>query len=187
MTVAVANPNPMLTVSVAEVDLKFMWDLISRIKVGESGHVYVVDTEGRLIADPDITSVLRNTNLSRLVHVHAAEAARTGEAASWTPDKIVTDGNGRSVLAAYAPVEPAGWFVFVELPVAEAFAPVYARIWRAILLLAMCAGIALIVGLFLTRKIIRPMGGYRNSQQTYPRPRTIVCVSITRVATRLGN
>ena len=65
-------------VSVAEVNLKFIWDVVSQIKVGERGQAYVVDAQGRLIAHPDISLVLRNTDLSGLAQVQAARAAGVG-------------------------------------------------------------------------------------------------------------
>ena len=37
--------------------------MISQIKVGQRGHAYVVGSQGRLIAHPDISLVLRNTDL----------------------------------------------------------------------------------------------------------------------------
>ena len=33
-------------VSIAEVNVKLIWDVISQIKVGEHGQAYVVDKEG---------------------------------------------------------------------------------------------------------------------------------------------
>ena len=60
---------------VAEVNLKLIWDVVSQIKVGEQGNAYVVDAQGRLIAHPDISLVLRNTDLTRLAQVKAARAA----------------------------------------------------------------------------------------------------------------
>ncbi len=51
-------------VSVAEVNLKLFWDVISQIKVGEPGRAYAVDDEGRLIAHPAISLVLRNTDMT---------------------------------------------------------------------------------------------------------------------------
>ena len=50
--------------TVAEVNLKFIWDVVSRIKIGDKGKAYVVDGNGFLVADPDIGLVLRKTNLS---------------------------------------------------------------------------------------------------------------------------
>src|SRR6516225_2803856 len=66
MTLALAGIRRDAGVSVAEVNLKLIWDVISQIKVGEHGQAYVVDREGRLIAHPDISLVLRNTDMTGL-------------------------------------------------------------------------------------------------------------------------
>ena len=65
MTLAIAGTRRDAGVSVAEVNLKLIWDVVSRIKVGERGHAYVVGAQGRLIAHPDISLVLRNTDMSQ--------------------------------------------------------------------------------------------------------------------------
>ena len=72
MTLAVAGSRKDSGVSIAEVNLKLIWDVVSQIKVGEHGQAYVVGAQGRLIAHPDISLVLRNTDMSRLVQVKAA-------------------------------------------------------------------------------------------------------------------
>ena len=59
MRIAVAGSLPAAGVAIAEVNLKLIWDVVSQIKVGEKGHAYVVDAQGRLIAHPDISLVLR--------------------------------------------------------------------------------------------------------------------------------
>src|SRR5437588_6401096 len=46
MTLAIAGPRRDPGVSVAEVNLKLIWDVVSQIKVGERGHAYVVDAQG---------------------------------------------------------------------------------------------------------------------------------------------
>src|ERR1051325_733820 len=79
-TLAIAGTRRDAGISVAEVNLKLIWDVVSQIKVGERGHAYVVDAQGRLIAHPDISLVLRNTDMSRLAQVSAARAATGGEA-----------------------------------------------------------------------------------------------------------
>ncbi|MBR0714345.1 ATP-binding protein [Bradyrhizobium liaoningense] len=72
MTLSLAGTRKDAGVSIAEVNLKLIWDVVSQIKVGEHGHAYVVGPEGRLIAHPDISLVLRNTDMSRLPQVQAA-------------------------------------------------------------------------------------------------------------------
>ncbi len=74
MTLALAGTRKDAGVSIAEVNLKLIWDVVSQIKVGEHGHAYVVGSQGRLIAHPDISLVLRNTDMSKLVQVQAALA-----------------------------------------------------------------------------------------------------------------
>src|SRR5436190_10988387 len=112
MTLAIAGTRRDAGVSVAEVNLKLIWDVVSQIKVGERGHAYVVDAQGRLIAHPDISLVLRNTDLSRLTQVQAARVARSGGATEQLEEAEGIQG-GR-VLTAYAHVAPLGCVVFVE-------------------------------------------------------------------------
>src|SRR6187397_3512512 len=79
MTLAMAGARRDAGVSVAEVNLKFIWDVVSQIKVGKHGQAYVVDAKGRLIAHPDISLVLRNTDLSQRGPVTTARAGLPGE------------------------------------------------------------------------------------------------------------
>src|SRR5215475_10991943 len=159
MTLALAGTRRDAGVSVAEVNLKLIWDVVSQIKVGEHGRAYVVDGQGRLIAHPDISLVLRNTDLSQLAQVQAARAQSTGKPADQVQE--AEEVKGRRVLTAYAPVAPLGWFMFVELPIEEAYAPLYATLYRSVLLLLAGLALALIAGLFLARKMVVPIQALR--------------------------
>ena len=72
MTLAVGRRGAGATV--VEISLKYIWDVVSSIKVGNHGAAYVVDARGKLIAHPDLSLVLRNTDLSGLAQVKAARA-----------------------------------------------------------------------------------------------------------------
>ena len=72
MSIAVRSGGEAGAVTVAEVNLKFIWDVVTRIKVGQKGKAYVVDSSGHLVADPDIGLVLRKTDMSGLEQVKAA-------------------------------------------------------------------------------------------------------------------
>src|SRR5262249_62276174 len=65
-------------VLIAEVNLKYIWEVISQIKVGQTGYAYVVSREGDLIAHPDISLVLQKRNLMNLGQVQAALADAPG-------------------------------------------------------------------------------------------------------------
>ncbi len=82
MTLAMAGARRDAGVSVAEVNLKFIWDVVSQIKVGKKGQAFVIDSRGRLIAHPDISLVLRNTDLSRLDYVERGAQHRRGAVAA---------------------------------------------------------------------------------------------------------
>ena len=101
--------------------------------------------KARLIAHPDISLVLRNTDLSRLAQVQAARAAGSGSEATEQLQEA-EDIQGRRVLTAYAHVAPLGWLVFVELPRAEAYAPLYSTIERSGILLLAALGFAFVAG-----------------------------------------
>jgi methyl-accepting chemotaxis protein len=155
MTISIAEGNASRAgVSVAEVNLKFIWDVVSQIKIGQAGYAYVVDSNGRLIAHPDISLVLQQTDLSALPQVQGARSG--GDAAA-----IAVDNQGHQVLTARQLIDPPGWFVFVEQPLGEAFAPLYASVLRTILLVL--AGVVLSVGagVILARRMVRPIEALR--------------------------
>ena len=155
ITLALAGTRRENGVSVAEVNLKLMWDVVSHIKVGKRGVAYVVDRQGRLIAHPDISLVLRNTDMSRLMQFRAARDATEKRSADAV--QIADDIHGRRVLTAYAVAAPMGWLVFVELPVAEAYGPLYTAILRSSLLLSAALILAGFAGFFLARRMVGPI------------------------------
>jgi hypothetical protein len=168
MTLAIAGTRRDAGVSVAEVNLKLIWDVVSQIKVGERGHAYVVDAQGRLIAHPDISLVLRNTEMSRLAQVRAARSGVSG-----SPSETVQESEnieGRKVLTAFAPVAPLGWLVFVELPADEAYAPLYAALQRLALVLLAALGFAVLAGWAYGRSDPGAAGGRRAHRQRRSRP-----------------
>jgi signal transduction histidine kinase/DNA-binding response OmpR family regulator/HAMP domain-containing protein len=151
MTLAIAGTRRDAGVSVAEVNLKLIWDVVSQIKVGERGHAYVVGAQGRLVAHPDISLVLRNTDMSRLAQVQAARGGST------EPVQEGTDIEGRKVLTAHAVVAPLDWLVFVELPFDEAYAPLNAALKRLGLVLLAALVFAVLAGMFLAGRLVGPI------------------------------
>ncbi len=152
MIVAGADQNRDGGVTVAEVNLKFIWDVVSAIEVGRTGRAYVVDAEGRLIAHPDITLVLRRTDLGELDRVSTALAGGSGDATV-----LVDDPEGRRALSTFAPIAPLGWFVFVDLPATEAFEALYASILRMAWLLLGGVVLAVVAGFMLAQRMTGPV------------------------------
>src|SRR6266446_881939 len=155
MTMAVAHSGRNAGVTVAEVNLKLIWDVITAIKIGKTGYAYVVDDKGRLIAHPDISRVLRNTDLSGLPQVEAARGTSVGAAAE--PDAIVRNLDGHRVLSASAAIPKLGWLVFVEQPLSEALAPLFTAVLQTGLLLVLGLAVAILAGLLLARRMTGPI------------------------------
>jgi signal transduction histidine kinase len=156
MTLSLAGTRRDTGVSIAQVNLKLIWDVVSKIKVGAHGRAYVVDSTGRLIAHPDINLVLRNTDMSRLAQVRGARAGSATEAVQEADDI-----GGHKVLTAYAPVNPPGWFVFVETPIEEAYAPLYQSLERMGYVLLGALALAFIAGMFLAGRMAVPIQALR--------------------------
>ncbi|WP_458760653.1 adenylate/guanylate cyclase domain-containing protein [Afipia sp. TerB] len=153
MTIAIAGNRRANGVAIANVNLKFIWEVISAIRVGRTGEAYVLDRPGRLVAHPDISLVLRanETEQRPLQALRTILRARPGEAATGH------DVTGDTVLAAMAQVPGVDWSVIVEQPRAEAFAPIYAALWRTGALLIAGAALAAALAYWLTQRMIEPI------------------------------
>jgi signal transduction histidine kinase len=158
MTIAMGAAGREGGVTVAEVNLKFIWDVVSQIRIGKAGHAFVVDGQGALIAHPDISLVLQKTSLGGLAQVKAALAGPPGPAGESDDElTLARDLKGQRVLTAWAPIAPLRWSVFVEQPLEEAFGPLRAAIQQTVLLVL--AGVALSIGasVLLARKMVTPI------------------------------
>ncbi|HYM66877.1 MAG TPA: cache domain-containing protein, partial [Patescibacteria group bacterium] len=157
MVIAIAEGGQAGGVTAAEVNLKFIWDVVSQIKIGKAGQAFVVDGQGALIAHPDISLVLQKTDLTRLDQVKRALAAGPQPGQPDQEGTIARNLRGQQVLTAHTTIPSLGWTVFVEQPLEEAFEPLRASVKRTVLLLVL--GIVLSVGasLMLARTLARPI------------------------------
>ena len=139
----------------AEVNLKYIGDVVSAITVGKAGYAYAVTRTGELIAHPDISLVLQRRNVALLDQVKAAFQTSPGKP---TPNAIVAENlQGKNVLASFALIPGLDWAVIIERPVAEAYETLYASMLRTSTLFLIGLGMALIASLFLARRVVRPV------------------------------
>jgi two-component system NtrC family sensor kinase len=156
ITIAIAHAGRKPGVTIAEVNLKFIWDVVTQIRIGEAGHAFITDEHGLLVAHPDMSLVLRRTTLEHLPQVASALAnphpgvlANTG--------KTTSAFDGSSVLSAYAAIPRLNWIMFVQLPTREALTPVYASLAQTGALLGLGLLLATIVGGLLARRMVVPI------------------------------
>src|SRR6516225_2569535 len=157
MTLAMARAGKNVGVTVAEINLKLIWDVITALKIGQGGYAYVVDGRGRLIAHPDISLVLRDTNLAKLPQVAAALSAAQAAPGAQPAVAVAKGIGGGSVLTTHSAIAPLGWLVFVEVPLSEAFAPLYGQAARSLVLLVVGLGVAAIAAFAMARRMTGPI------------------------------
>jgi hypothetical protein len=102
-------------VLVAEVNVRYVWDVVQEIRVGNSGYAYVVSQSGTLVAHPDLFLVLQRRDLSGLPQVAALRDPRNAP-----PVGVFKNLSDQWVLAAHVGIPSVGWTVMVERPLSEA-------------------------------------------------------------------
>jgi signal transduction histidine kinase/CheY-like chemotaxis protein len=149
LALATRANGPVLT---AEINLKAVWDITRQVRYGTTGIAYVVDAQGQLLSHPDLSLVLRRTDMAKLAHVRAALATEQTLAAS-------DAGNleGVAVLAASSPVPRLPWTVVVEQHRREALAPVWRSFAQSSLLVLLGVLLAVVASTVLARRLARPI------------------------------
>lgn len=154
ITVAVPSRLEPGWVTVAKVNLKFVQEVVDKIKVGNTGLAYVVDPAGVLIAHPDISLVLKRVSTAQLPQVQAAQSAQQADHIAST---MAVSLSGEPVLTTHAPMPMLGWKVFVELPRAEALEPLYITVRFIVLFLVAGVAASILVASTAARRMVRPI------------------------------
>ena len=139
---------------IAEVNLKFMWDLVGGIKIGNSGLAYVVDKKGDLIAFGDISRVLKGENLTYLREVNNFVNSKEPFASESRESEGI---QGNSVIATSIPLGTPDWAVVTELPVQEAYSPIIQQLEFTVIIIILTIALAVLIGIYLSRKITKPI------------------------------
>jgi signal transduction histidine kinase len=139
----------------AEVNLKYIGDVISSLTIGKAGYAYAVSQSGELIAHPDISLVLQRRNVRELAVFKAAFESTPGTP---SPTAIAAPNiQGKEVLSAFALIPALDWAVIVDRPAEEAFEALYDSMIRTSALFLIGLGMALFASFFLARRVVQPV------------------------------
>jgi len=157
--VTIASPvvnrnNQIVSVLAGEINLTAIQKTFQKARLGSIGYLYLTDQEGRLLAHSQ-EEKLTSANVSDAGIVSDVLAGKSF---------LGLDGQSNyksfwneKVVAASAPVELLGWAVVAEWPLQDANAT-FNTIRNQLLVFLMLALIfAIIVSIFLTNKIVRPI------------------------------
>ncbi|HEX9331600.1 MAG TPA: cache domain-containing protein [Anaerolineales bacterium] len=141
----------------AEVDLKFMWDLVDQLKVGETGYVFVVDNTGNLIAFGDTARVLSGENVKQIPEVNEFIENPSASADITSDVRSYTGLTGEKVVGTYVPLGTPQWAVVTELPSSEAYKPVFQTTAGSIVTIFVMAVLAGLAGVIIARRLAVPL------------------------------
>ena len=139
----------------AETSLRDILDVVSSVKLGKAGYAYVVTRSGDLIAHANSRLMLQRRNIRQLDQVVATFQSDPG---GFRPTAVVSRNiEGQKVFSSHALIPILDWAVFIERPVGEAYAPIYASLLRTSILLLIGLGVALLASFFVARRVVQPL------------------------------
>jgi PAS domain S-box-containing protein len=135
----------------ARLNLRFLWTVVAQTQVGETGYTYILDDYNFLIAQKG--SLPKTFKLQALPEPLAQQL----KALRRQPLDTYVGLNGTEVLGAAAPIPTLNWQVVVELPTAEAYAPIY----RMLIVMGGVLGIVTVavvgLGFVFSRQVVVPL------------------------------
>jgi signal transduction histidine kinase len=168
VTIVPKGPQRFITRVEADLNLKFVSDVIGRLPAGQARIAYVIDANGFVIAHSNPAEALKGSQLSGLTHVSELRAAGArGE--SGVTGVESTDLRGAKVVASGMPIATARWSAFVEEPYEHATREAWATAWRTIFLVLAGLGAAVLASFLLARKLSRPIVEVRRGAERIAR------------------
>ena len=138
-----------------EVNLKFIWNLVDRLQIGETGQSYVVDGNGDLLAAKDISRVIRGENLARVSKV--AEFIHQTSSDHAIEVSIFTGIDGSKVVGTAVGLGVPDWALVTELPLKEAYRDVINSVLISVAALLAIALASAWVGILMARRLADPL------------------------------
>jgi signal transduction histidine kinase/HAMP domain-containing protein len=137
----------------AEVNVRYVWDVVQAIRIGDSGYAYVVSAAGVLVAHPDLHLVLQRKDMSELPQVAALRNPDRATAGVGVHKNLA----GQYVLAAHELISNVRWTVLVERPLTEAYAPLLGSLARTGGILLVVCVVAIGAAMRLGRRVVEPI------------------------------
>jgi len=138
-----------------EVNLKFIWNLVDSLKIGENGQSYVVNRKGDLLASKDITRVIRGENMGHVSKV--AEFINDFPPEKKNEASLYRGMDDIMVIGTFVALDSPDWAVVTELPVKEAYREVIKSILVSAAILLLVAVAAVCIGFLVSRRLATPL------------------------------
>ncbi len=148
---------------IAEVDARVMPTVVEIASRARAGRVYIVDSQGYVIAYPDLSYVIARKNLSALPPVRDVVQKATGESSYQYVNEL-----GEEVLGSAFPLTieflsqqndavNVNWYIVAEQPVDAVFQDARNAGYFALVILLLVIGVAAGIAVFFANRIARPI------------------------------
>ncbi|MBF0250751.1 MAG: sensor histidine kinase [Alphaproteobacteria bacterium] len=136
---------------VAVLNLKFLWSALAKLELGPGHSAYVIDRHGRMLSHTLMSQVLRGVTLDPVMTEDIFARPRRYSVHERT------NAFGEPVLSVAVGVEPHGWAAVYEIPLAEAYRPVFQAVLFALIVVAVVAAVAALAGYVMARRLSLPL------------------------------
>jgi PAS domain S-box-containing protein len=135
------------------LSLNALSDDVAAVRVGEGGYADLVAQDGTVLAHPD---------QGRILQPFAPQNQNLPIALAGHPSAMETlNARNVDIYSAAVPLPDLGWVVQVQIPVAEALAPLWRTLGWSLVLAVLAASTAGLVGMMVARRLVAPIDRLR--------------------------
>ncbi|WP_312334586.1 methyl-accepting chemotaxis protein [Anaerospora hongkongensis] len=154
-TVTISTPirnksGAVIGVFAADISLKALADIVSKVKIGETGYLDIVDNKGTVIYNPVNDRVINKESFASLDYVKQVMQGKAGymEAVS---------SRGDNTIASFSPIAKYGWGVVIYQPVSEAYKTLISTTMIVLVVVILAVVAAGLTAFYIARNITRPL------------------------------
>lgn len=154
-TVTISTPirnknGAVIGVFAADISLKALADIVSKVKIGETGYLDIVDNKGTVIYNPVNDRVINKESFATLDYVKQVMQGKAGymEAVS---------SRGDNTIASFSPIAKYGWGVVIYQPVSEAYKTLISTTMIVLVVVILAVVAAGLTAFYIARNITRPL------------------------------
>lgn len=155
LTVPVAAPDGrvrFVMTGAIDLDKNSLFDGVVNLKIGETGYVFILDTNGTVINHPHHSLILKNVNAEGGKNLATEQALAGLEGSAEAMNRYGVYG-----LYAYKRTKLTNWIVGAIYPAAEAYAPAVALVRASWLLAAGLSAVTAVAALWFLGASLRPL------------------------------
>lgn len=151
------TPGEVLGVLKANFKLTTLLKDVAQSKIGQSGHIYVVDSTGTVVAHPSQQFIPNQTNLKGVTEVNDFIASINTSNADKTTVHQANDELGQPSLSAHYQISPTNWGVIAEIPLSDTLSEINQVVLFALLLFFISLTFVIIASIVISQRIVYPI------------------------------